>query len=146
MSVLLFCQHLMGILPVLVHLVVFLIGHQREGEVIVLGHLTTEEKRRVTDAPEGHHRELFALRELCPVAGVGIRVARVGHGGSDVPQGQHVAVGVVARTCVLAPEVCLGKYGVHGATVVPEVIHHAPHIGVLQTGFGAVVLCLAGAE
>ena len=42
----------MGFLAVFVHLVILFVVEQREGEVVVAGHLAAEEQGRVADAPE----------------------------------------------------------------------------------------------
>ena len=100
----------------------------------------------MTDAPKGHHGQLFVLREVRPAASVGSGIARVADGHGNLSQGQHVAVGIVARTGDGLPGMGLVEHGIHGAPVVPQVVHHTPHIGIVETLLSILVLRLAGRE
>ena len=100
----------------------------------------------MTDAPKGHHRQLLVLREIGPTAIVGCGIACITDGHSNLSQRQHVAVGIVARTGYCFPGMGFVEHGIHGTPVVPQVIHHAPHIGILQTLSCILVLRLARRE
>ena len=94
----------------------------------------------MADTPESHHGESLVLGESCPSACICSCIAGVGDGHGDLSKGKHVAVGIVAWLCVLAPCISFGKDGINGTPAVPEVVHHAPHIGILQTLLGVGVL------
>ena len=128
---------------ILVHAVILLVVHQRQCEGIVLGHLATEEKRRVTDAPQRHHRQLFVLRQIGPSSTLCRGVASVAYSHGNLAKGQHIAVCIVARSGIFAPFVSLVEHGIHMAPVVPQVVHHTPHVGVRQTFLSILVLGLA---
>ena len=145
-SVVLIGHDLMCIDSVFVHLMILFVCEQRECERIVLRHLASEEERRMADAPQGHHGQLFVLCEVGPVSCIAVGISRVGYCRSNLSERQHVAVSIVARTTDAAPEVGFGEDGIDGTPVVPQVVHHAPHVGILKTSVGILELGLARAE
>ena len=40
----------------------------------------------------------------------------------------------------------LVEHGIHGAPVVPQVVHHAPHVGIVETFLRILVLRFARRE
>ena len=89
---------------------------------------------------------MLILGQVGPATLVGASEALVGDGHGNLSQRKHVAVGIVARTGVFAPFICLVEYGVHGAPVIPQVVHHAPHVGVVKALLGILILCFARRE
>ena len=89
---------------------------------------------------------MLVLCQAGPTASLRRGVAGVADGHRYLSQGQHVAVRVVAPTVVAAPGMGLVEHGVHVAPVVPEVVHHAPHVGVGKAFLGVGVLGLAGTD
>ena len=71
MAFVLVVQHPVGIRAVFVHLMIFLIREQGIGEVVVLGHLATEEQRGMADAPQRHHCQLLVFRKVSPMTSIG---------------------------------------------------------------------------
>ena len=80
-AVVLVVEEFVGVNAVLVHVVVFLIGEERIGELVVLCHVASEEERRMADAPEGHHGVLLVFCEVGPVAIVGVAESSVAYCG-----------------------------------------------------------------
>ena len=146
LSIVFVVLHLMGILSVFVHLMVFFVGEQRVGEVIVLGHFTTKEKWRVADSPKTHHAQLLVFCQSGPATFICVGVAWVCDGHGYLTQWEHIAVGIVAWACVLAPYICFVEYGIYRTPVVPEIIHHSPHISIVETFLCILILGFAWAE
>ena len=98
-------------------------GHQRPGEFVKSGQISSDHQRRPENAPQGHHGHLFVRGEPGAVFRVVILQNR--------PDRKHVGIRPVPRAGMAGPSFRAGKHIVQKLPPVPEIVGDPPHIAGL---------------